>query len=197
MPPLELDPRTTALVLIDLQQGIVARTTAPHISAEVVERSARIAERFRQAGSLVVLVRVGWSADEGDRLRPQVDEPVPAGPAPDGYSDLLPEVGPRQGDIVVTKRQWGAFYGTELDLQLRRRGVHTIVIGGIATNFGVESTARQAWERGYQLVFVEDAMAAISAAAHAFAIGTIFPRIGLVRSSTEVLTALAAAAGSS
>jgi nicotinamidase-related amidase len=92
--------------------------------------------------------------------------------------------------IAITKRQWGAFYGTQLDLQLRRRGIKTIVIAGIATNFGVESTARDAFERGYALVFVEDAMAGLTEGAHAFAISTIFPRIGRVRSTEELLKSL-------
>jgi nicotinamidase-related amidase len=99
-------------------------------------------------------------------------------------------VGPKPGDIVVTKRQWGAFYGTDLELHLRRRGIKTIVIGGISTNFGVESTARDAWERAFAMVFVEDAMAAMSAEAHTFAVTNIFPRLGLVRSTPDVLQAL-------
>src|SRR5262249_3602203 len=137
----------------------------------------------------VVLVRVAYAADEGDRLRPPVDAVMPAGPMPQGWADLVPEVG-REGDLVITKHQWGAFYGTELDLQLRRRGITTLVLCGISTNFGVESTARDAWERGYRVVFAEDAMAAISAEAHGFAVANIFPRIGRVRRSTEVLAAL-------
>jgi nicotinamidase-related amidase len=112
------------------------------------------------------------------------------GPVPPDFSQIVPELGPLEGDLVVTKRQWGAFYGTELDLELRRRGIRTIVLGGIATNFGVESTARDAYERGYELVFAEDAMAGPTAEAHQFAVTTIFPRIGLVRSSAEVLAAL-------
>ena len=191
MAELALEPRTTALVVIDLQQGIVARTVAPHASRDVVERSARIADALRAAGGRVVLVRVAYAADEGDRLHPPVDAPMPPGAPPPGWSDLVPEMGPRAEDIVVTKRQWGAFYGTELDLQLRRRGIRTLLMCGISTNFGVESTARDGWERGYELVFVEDAMAGLSAEAHAFAVTTIFPRIGRVRSTADVLSALA------
>jgi nicotinamidase-related amidase len=187
---LTLDPARTALVLIDLQRGIVGRSTAPHAAADVVARAARLAGRFRERHAPVVLVRVTYSADDADRLKLPVDAaPLSAGPVPADFGDIVPEVGPRPGDIIVTKRQWGAFYGTELDLQLRRRQVRTIVLGGIATNFGVESTARDAFERGYELVFVEDAMAGLSAEAHAFAIATIFPRIGRVRSAEAVLAA--------
>ena len=190
MERLQLDPRTTALVLIDLQRGIVGRQTAPHTAAQVVERAQRLATRCREVGATVVLVRVAYAADGRDRLTQRVDAaPWSATVAPD-FSELVPELGPKPGDVVVTKRQWGAFYGTELDLVLRRRGVRTIVLGGISTNFGVESTARDAWERGYELVFAEDAMAAMASEAHQFAVTTIFPRLGLVRSSEDVLKAL-------
>ena len=109
---------------------------------------------------------------------------------PANWSEIVPELGPREGDLLVTKRQWGAFYGTDLEMQLRRRGVRTIVLGGIATNFGVESTARDAWERGYEIVFVEDATAALSPEAHAFAFTTIFPRLGRIRTSNDLFSIL-------
>jgi nicotinamidase-related amidase len=191
MDPLSLDPRATALVLIDLQRGIVARAVAPHAAAHVVERAGRLAARCRAVGATVVLVHVAYGADGRDRLAPRVDAAPWGSPVPADFSEIVPEIGPRQGDVVVTKRQWGAFYGTELELQLRRRRIATLILGGIATNFGVESTARDAYERGYEQVFVEDAMAALTAEAHHFAVTTIFPRIGLVRSTEDVLNALA------
>lgn len=194
MTTFELNTRSTALVVIDLQRGIVARPVAPHSSREVVERTARVATALRAAGGQVVLVRVAYAADGRDRLRAQVDAPMPASPLPPDWADLVPEIGPRDGDLVITKHQWGAFYGTELDLQLRRRGIGTIVLCGISTNFGVESTARDGWERGYQLIFIEDAMAALSPEAHAFAVGTIFPRLGIVRSTAQLLATLGAPA---
>jgi nicotinamidase-related amidase len=191
MEPLSLDPQTTALVLIDLQRGIVARETGPHTPAQVVSSARRLAERCRRIGSPVILVRVAFAADGRDRLTPLADTAGWSGPAGPDFSQIVPELGPLDGDLVVTKRQWGAFYGTELDLELRRRGIRTLVLGGISTNFGVESTARDAYERGYQLVFAEDAMAGMTAEAHRFAVTTIFPRIGRVRSTEEVLAALA------
>jgi nicotinamidase-related amidase len=93
---------------------------------------------------------------------------------------------------VIFKRKWGAFYGTDLDLQLRRRGLKTIVLCGIATEFGVESTARDAYERGYEQVFAEDAMTGRSAESHANSITHIFPRMGRVRSTEEIVAALGA-----
>ena len=189
MTALDLDPKATALVVIDLQRGIVSRDVAPHSSRDVVARSARLAEALRRAGGRVVLVRVAYAPDEGDRLKVPVDAAMPGGPMPPDWADLVPDVG-RDGDLVITKHQWGAFYGTELELQLRRRGVTTLVMCGISTNFGVESTARDGWERGFRVVFVEDAMAGMSGEAHAFAVSTIFPRIGRVRSAADVLAAL-------
>jgi nicotinamidase-related amidase len=111
------------------------------------------------------------------------------------WSEIVPEIGPGPGDIVVTKRQWGAFYGTDLELHLRRRAIRTILLGGIATNFGVESTARDAYERAFEIVFVEDAMASRDAAMHEFAIRSIFPRLGIIRSTANALEALAKPVG--
>ena len=190
MSELSIDLRSTALVLIDLQQGITRNSTAPHAAPDVVSRAARLAQAFRARGSTVVLVRVAFAADGSDRLKMPTDAQPPAMASSPDWSDIVPALGPMPGDLVVTKRQWGAFYGTDLDLHLRRRRVRTIVIGGISTNFGVESTARDAFERAYALVFVEDAMAALSAEGHAFAIGNIFPRLGLVRTTDDVLGAL-------
>jgi nicotinamidase-related amidase len=190
MDQLMLDPRTTALVLIDLQRGIASRQTAPYQAAQVVERARRLADRCSETGATVVLVRVAYAPDGRDRLTQKADAAPLSGAVPPDFSELVAELGRRAGDIVVTKRQWGAFYGTELDLVLRRRGIRTIILGGISTNFGVESTARDGWERGYELVFAEDAMAGLSAEAHQFAVANIFPRLGLVRSTEAVLSAL-------
>jgi nicotinamidase-related amidase len=193
MPSLKIDPKKSALVLIDLQKGITARTTAPHSSDRVVKNAARIAARFRTLAAAVVLVNVDYSPDLRDMLFPEADAPFrtkDSPPLPKDWAEFVPEIGPREGDLVITKRQWGAFYGTDLDLQLRRRGIRTIVLGGIATNMGVESTARDAFERGYDLVFVEDAMSSLTAEWHGFSVTQIFPRIGRVRSTEEVLAAL-------
>jgi nicotinamidase-related amidase len=187
---LVLDPARSALVLIDLQRGIVARETAPHPAAQVVANAARLADAFRARGGFVVLVHVDFSPDRRDALKPPVDAPNPPAPPPAGWADFVPEVGPREGDHVVTKRQWGAFYGTDLDLQLRRRGIDTLVLGGIATNYGVESTARDAFERGYAQVLVEDATTTFDADAHALALKFVFRRLARVRSTEVVLAAL-------
>jgi nicotinamidase-related amidase len=184
----------TALVVIDLQRGIVAAPAAPRPASDVVAHAAALAVALRAAGGTVVLVHVTPSADGRDALHPQTDTPPRgSGPLPGDWADIVPELGPESGDLVITKRQWGAFYGTDLDLQLRRRGVDTILLAGISTNVGVESTARDAYERGYEQVFVEDAMAARGPEEHANTVRTLFPRIGRVRSTAEVLAALEAA----
>jgi nicotinamidase-related amidase len=111
---------------------------------------------------------------------------------PPDWSDFVPELGSHPSDIVILKRQWGAFYGTDLDLQLRRRGITTMVLCGIATEFGVESTARDAYERGYEQAFAEDGMTGLNAESHANSVTRIFPRIGRVRSTEEIIAALEA-----
>ncbi len=189
---LNIDPATTALVLIDLQKGIVAMPTAPYTSTEVISNSNLLLDAFHQHKAPAVIVRVAFNSDRSDALRPQVDEPLTssANPLPEDWSTIVAELKSDKNDIFITKHQWGAFYGTELDLQLRRRGIKTIVIGGIATNYGVESTARDGYERGYQMIFAVNAMASRTATDHEFAVTRIFPRIGLVRTTDEILKAL-------
>jgi nicotinamidase-related amidase len=185
-----IDRSKTALVVIDLQKGIVGRQTAPYASDIVVKNTAAIAEAFRKNGMPVFLVRVAPLPDGKDALHPIADAPMQAQTPPPGWADIVPEVGPKPGDVVITKHQWGAFYGTELDLQLRRRGIATIVLSGISTNIGVESTARFAYEYGYNQIFAEDAMSALSLEEHTFTVAKIFPRIGLVRKTGEILSDL-------
>ncbi len=189
---LTLDAATTAMVMVDLQKGI-ARGTAPHAAQDVVARAAAIAAALRIAGGTVIWVHVDNAADGRDRLKPITDA---AGAtervkAPD-HADLMPGLNVQPGDVIVTKRGWGAFHGTDLDLQLRRRGVTTIILGGISTNIGVESAAREAFDHGYQQVFVEDAMACRSAEEHAGTFRTVYAKIGRIRSTADVLAALGA-----
>ncbi|MFA6495138.1 MAG: hydrolase [Candidatus Paceibacterota bacterium] len=185
-----IDTTKTALVVVDLQKGIVAGATEPYASADVVKNAAALAAAFRAKKMPVFLVRVTPSADGKDGLSPSVDEAMKRGVRSADWADIVPEMQQTPEDFVITKRQWGAFYGTELDLQLRRRNVQTVVLCGISTNVGVESTARDAYERGYQQIFAEDATAARSAEEHVHAMQGIFKRIGRVRSTEEILRAL-------
>jgi len=181
---MQLSPKTTALVLIDLQQGVLAMPVAPHPAKELYARSMRFADRCRSHGALIVRVRVSFSANLADALNAPVDQPPNYQALPAGW-DEFPEPLP-PADLAITKHQWGAFYGTGLDLQLRRRGIRTLVLGGIATNIGVESTARSAYEHGYELVIPEDLCSAASTEMHAFAFTHILPRLARVTTSETI-----------
>jgi nicotinamidase-related amidase len=159
---------TSALVLIDLMPRIVALPLAPHSGAEVVDRCRRLAEVFRAHDRPVVLVRVE---------RPNVTE-QPAG------SDLVDGLA-QPGDVVVVKHTVGAFHHTDLHEQLQRRGVDTVVLAGLVTTMGVESTARAASDHDYEVEFVADAMSGFAADEHDFTVGKIFPRFGTVRNTAD------------
>jgi nicotinamidase-related amidase len=159
MSELNLIPGQTALVAIDLQNMIVSRSTQPHDARAVVERTAQLATALRAKGGFIVWVRVTGSPDGKDRLHPICDQPwTPPRELPPDANEYVSSLPIQPSDHLITKRQWGAFYGTDLDLQLRRRGLTTILLTGISTNIGVESTARAAFELGYEQIFVEDAM---------------------------------------
>jgi len=186
-----IDKKSTALVIIDLQKGIASsgRLTVPHSSKTVIENSVRLANEFRKNKMPVFLVHVVSS--EVERLNPIVDDKrVMATQLPKDWADFVPELDPKESDIVIAKKQWGAFYGTELDLQLRRRKIETIILCGIATNYGVESTARFAYEYGYNQIFVEDAMSSTSEEMHNASINFVLKRIGRVRKTEEILKEL-------
>lgn len=178
---IELDSASTALVLVDLQKGILAMPTEPHSGEQVFAAGAALSARFRAAGAPVVRVRVDLGPNFSDAPSSLVDQPTPRPPGglPADFAEF-PDDPAAHGDLIVGKRSWGAFHGTDLDLRLRRRGVRTIVLGGIATNVGVESTARSAFDLGYDVVVVEDACSARSAEMHAFAFKYIFPRLARV-----------------
>lgn len=157
---------TKALILVDLMPRIIELPVAPLSGQAVLRNGLRLAELFRAAGEPVVAVRVE---------RPGVDEQPPGSGFATGVT--VP------GDITIVKRTIGAFHGTELDARLREHGVDTVVVTGLVTNLGVESTARAAADHGYRVEFVADAMAGLTAAEHKFAVRKVFPRLGTV---TEV-----------
>jgi nicotinamidase-related amidase len=188
MPITALDPRT-ALVVIDLQRGIVALPTV-HPVSEIISRSALLAQAFREAELPVVLVNVEIRPGI-DALNPRAEAKPPSLSRPPDFAERVAEMHPDPDrDIFITKRQWGAFYGTELDLQLRRRKVTGIVMCGVATSIGVESTARDAYERGYNLTFASDAMTDLFEDAHDRALERIFPRMGEIATADEIIAKL-------
>ncbi|KVD85733.1 hydrolase [Burkholderia stagnalis] len=173
----------SALIVIDLQKGIAALPTA-HPAADVIERAAELAGAFRRRGLPVVLVNVAGGAP-GRTMQPGLK-----GPLPPDWAELVPELNRQPNDHVVTKRTWGAFTATGLDAHLRAAGVTQVVLAGIATSIGVESTARHAFELGYNVTLAVDAMTDLNADAHANSIARIFPRLGETASAREIVARL-------
>lgn len=182
MPFTELD-KTPALVLIDLQKGIVGRPAA-HPVGEIVQRSAELARAFRKHGWPVVLVNVAG------RPAGRTDAGFGNFAPPPDWTELVPELGAKPEDVRVTKQSFGAFIGTKLDSLLRERGVTQIFLAGVATSIGVESTARSAFDHGYNIVFVSDAMTDMDGENHRHAVEKMFPRMGEVTTTQEVLLRL-------
>ncbi|WP_067824918.1 hydrolase [Nocardia inohanensis] len=185
-----LDPHT-ALVIIDLQNGIVAAPATPHSTEEVITRSAALARAFRARNLPVFPVRVSFAPDGADAAPGRTEHPLTTTPPP-GWDDYVPALDLHPTDLPITKHQWGAFYGTDLDLQLRRRTITTIVLTGIATSIGVESTARAAHEHGYTVIIPTDAVSDRDPASHHHSTTKIFPRLGLTTTTTQLLAELAA-----
>ncbi|MFD8778959.1 hydrolase [Streptomyces sp. NPDC059916] len=185
-----LDART-ALVVIDLQKGIVGAPTTPYTGAEVVARSVELADAFRSHGLPVVLVRVSAAADGADAVPGRNETQGRTGARPEGWDVIVDELSGHPEDITVTKRNWGAFYGTDLDLQLRRRGITQVVMTGVATSIGVESSARAAHEHGYHVTLATDAMTDLDVEAHRNSVERIFPRLGETGTTEEITELLA------
>ncbi|MFP3567491.1 isochorismatase family protein [Paraburkholderia sp. SIMBA_030] len=174
---------TTALVVIDLQQGIVALPTA-HPTGEIVKRAAVLADAFRRHGMPVVLVNVaGGAPGRAEQARNR-------GEFPAGFADLVPELNQQPSDHLVTKRTWGAFTNTDLEAWLREQGVTQVVLAGVSTSIGVESTARYAHELGFNVTFALDAMTDLHLDAHTNSIARIFPRLGETGTTQEILDLL-------
>ncbi|MFF1565363.1 hydrolase [Streptomyces sp. NPDC058293] len=185
-----LDART-ALVVIDLQKGIVGAPTIPYTGAEVVARSVELADAFRSHGLPVVLVRVSVAADGADAVPGRNETQGRTGARPEGWDVIVDELSGHPEDITVTKRNWGAFFGTDLDLQLRRRGITQVVMTGVATSIGVESSARAAHEHGYHVTLATDAMTDLDVEAHRNSVERIFPRLGETGTTQEITELLA------
>jgi nicotinamidase-related amidase len=177
-----LDPKT-ALVIIDLQKGIVAMPTV-HPVEDVVKHAGALADAFRRHDLPVVLVNVSAGAPGRTEQARRVRE------FPAGWTDLVPELNQQPQDHTVTKRTWGAFTGTGLEEHLKKQGVTQVVIVGVATSSGVESTARQAHECGFNVTLAVDAMTDMNLDSHTNSITRIFPRLGETGTTKEIFAVL-------
>jgi nicotinamidase-related amidase len=171
-----------ALVVIDMQKGIVAMPTV-HPASEIIDRVARLARAFREHSLPVVLVNVAGGPPGRTDVKFHFSPPA-------DWTELVPERDRQPSDYTVTKLQIGAFYGTALEQILRRRGVTQAFLTGIATSIGVESTARSAYDHGYNVALVVDAMTDRDADAHRHSVEKIFPRLGETAITHDVLTLL-------
>jgi nicotinamidase-related amidase len=184
MPLTVLDPKT-ALIVVDLQNGIINSPFIHQIS-DVIERNCALLDAFRQLDLPVVLVNVAGGAPG------RTEQPRRYATFPEGFTDLIPELDRRPNDVVVTKRTWGAFASTDLEAQLKARGVTQVVVTGVATGTGVEATARQAYEHGFNVTLALDAMTDTRAEAHQHSLTHVFPRLGETGSTQEIINLLAA-----
>ena len=182
MPITAIDPNP-ALIVIDLQKGVVGFPTA-HPIGDIINQTRRLADAFRERGLPVVLVNV-----TGLKQR-RTDSGSPSFSPPPDWTEFVPELGQQSSDFVVSKQTWGAFIGTSLDEYLRERGVTQIVLTGVATSIGVESTARSAFDHGYTVTLVVDAMTDLELAAHLNSVEKIFPRLGETGDTDDVLQLL-------
>jgi len=177
-----LDPKT-ALVVIDLQKGIVALPTAHPVNG-VVKHAVELLDAFRSHGLPVVLVNVaGGAPGRSEQARSLAGLPA-------DWADLVSELKQQPADHIVTKHTWGAFTNTGLDEHLKKLGVTQVVIAGVATSVGVESTARYAHELGFNVTLAIDAMTDMNAEAHTNSITRIFPRLGETGTSREIIDLL-------
>jgi len=179
-----LDPKT-ALIVVDLQRGIVGLPVL-HSVGEVIARARALADAFRERGLPVALVNVAGGAPGRTELPPQT------GSRPEGWADLVPELNQQPDDIVVTKRTWGAFASTDLEAQLKARGVTQVVVAGVATATGVEATARQAYEQGFNVTLAIDAMTDRRREAHDYSVTQVFPRLGETGTTKGIIDLLSA-----
>jgi nicotinamidase-related amidase len=187
---LTIDSATTALVVVDVQNFTIAMDTVPVSTQEVLANNVALSQACRKAGALVVLVRVGHDSHNLPILQPTTDSKFSGFQFGPDAKEIPPALGPEPADIVVDKYNWGAFYGTNLDDHLRRRGIKTLIVTGLVTNIGVDTTMRHAHERGYDQILVSDAVAAMTIEEHDYTLRVVAPRLSRVRTTEQVLGAL-------
>jgi nicotinamidase-related amidase len=184
--PVTTIDQSTALIVVDLQNGVVAMPAA-HPIDDIVARSVALIDAFRANGLPVVLVNVdGAPAGRTDQGAGGLSD------LPDGWAELIPALNPHPDDIIVTKRARSAFANTGLTERLRELGVTQVVIVGVATSSGVESTARHAHEHGFNVTLAVDAMTDSVIEAHQNSVTRIFPRLAETGTTQQILALLEA-----
>ena len=182
MPVTMLDPKT-ALVVIDLQEGIKAFAPAEAM-AGVIPNATALLDAFRERGLPVCLVNVAGGAPG------RTEHPMRGAAFPPNFADLIPELKAQPSDHLVTKKTWGAFTNTDLEAWLKGQGVTQIVLCGVATSIGVESTARFAYEYGFNVTLAVDAMTDLSGEAHDASVKLVLPRLGETGTTAAIIALL-------
>lgn len=177
MPLTTLDP-APALIVIDLQKGIVSDAVA-----HVVRNAAALAKAFREHDLPVMLVNVTGRAPG----RTDAGGHGGTGTLPAGWADIIDELEQQPGDHLITKRRRSAFHDTGLDTLLRDLGVTQVMLAGVSTSAGVESTARSAHDHGYHVVLATDAMADPDPDSHRHSLERAFPKLGETTTSAEII----------
>lgn len=173
-----------ALIVLDLQVATAQAPTTPHDAQHITLQSAKLAKAFRDKGLPIVWVNVGGMSASRTEQSPEVGE------LPDNWSDLLEDLGVQPGDRTLTKYGWGAFHDDRLDSLLKDVGAGQIFLTGLTTSQAVESTARSAYDRNYHVVVVSDAIGDFDGDSHAHSVARVFPRLGELATTEEVIAAL-------
>ncbi|MFR8859077.1 MAG: cysteine hydrolase [Enterococcus faecium] len=186
------DLSKTAFVAIDMQKEIVNNgTLSPHTAASILTNNDSLAKTLKRTAALKVLVNVDISTFP--YLSQQTDMGgMTAASVPPEFTDLLLKDSLKDTDnmLTITKYNPSAFFGTSLDLQLRRRGIETIILSGVATTNGVYATALDAFQHGYHVVLAEDACSDRDKESHQLFIKKIFPKTARVRSTKQIIEAI-------
>ena len=215
--PLTLDPNTTALVLIDMQEYFLdpaspfsraCEAVVPGVLSHFQERGRgvvepslrRLLDVFRARGLRVVYTTVASELPDGSDLMPIFRERNAANraavgdaaipPRADPWARIVRSLEPQPGELVVNNTTYGTFSSTGLDHRLRALGISSLVVGGVVTNVCVETTARDAADRGYQVVLLDDGCAAFSPEIHEATMLSFQGPFGRVRRTDEVLALL-------
>lgn len=178
-----------ALVLLDLQRGILEN----YADAAFLGRITQAIEAARQAGLPVIWVKVGFRSgypEVSARNRTfsairQTGRLIEGDP----QTDIHPDLGPRPGDVIVTKRRVGAFSGSDLDTVLRSAGIDTLVLAGVATSGVVLSTVRLAADLDYRITVLQDGCADADPEVHRVLTEKVFPRQATVRTISDWIAA--------